>query len=102
VVTLARAYTWQQMLLSGEYTSMQHLATSLGCELSYVSHIMNYALLAPDITEAILQERLPHLTIQTMPRTLPLDWHAQRVLLGIPKPEDEEGAAWDDSTTPVR
>ncbi len=98
VVTLARAYAWQQMLLSGAYTSMQHLATSLGCKLSYVSHVMNYALLAPDITEAILTGRLPHLTIQTMPRTLPLDWRTQRVLLGVPAPEDEEWECGSVST----
>lgn len=80
---------------------MQHLATSLGCELSYVSHVMNYALMAPDITEAILQGRLPHLTIQTMPRTLPLDWCEQRRLLGVTHLADEDGAAKDGFTAPT-
>jgi hypothetical protein len=82
VVAIARAYTWQQLLLSGAYRSVQHLATSLGCDASYVAHTLNLALLAPDIIEAIVQG-LPALTLKTMPKTIPMDWDAQRIMLGI-------------------
>jgi hypothetical protein len=88
VVALARAYTWQQLLLTGAYRSVQHLATSLGCDASYVAHTLNLALLAPDIIEAIVHGRLPALTLKTMPKTLPVDWNAQRAVLGDCNPPD--------------
>ena len=83
VVALARAYTWQLMLLSGTYTSVHQLATSLGCDTSYVARTLNLALLAPDIVEAILNGRMPGLTLQSLPKAFPAAWAAQRVLLGL-------------------
>lgn len=83
VVALARAYTWQQMLMVGEYASVHQLAASLGCDMSYVARTMNLALLAPDIVEAIIEGRMPGLTLKSMPKTLPLAWSEQRALLGI-------------------
>jgi hypothetical protein len=88
VVALARAYTWQQLLLTGAYRSVQHLASSLGCDASYVAHTLNLALLAPAIIEAIMQGCMPALTLKTMPKTLPVDWEEQRVILGVCSPSD--------------
>ena len=91
VVALARAYTWQQLLLTGAYRSVQHLAASLGCDASYVAHMLNFALLAPDLVEAIVHGRLPALTLKTMPKTLPVDWSAQRRLLRSTEPVADAG-----------
>jgi hypothetical protein len=91
IVAIARAYTWQQLLLTGAYRSVQHLASSLGCDASYVAHTLNLALLAPDLVEAIVYGRLPAVTLKTMPKTLPVAWDAQRRLLGCTEPMADRG-----------
>jgi len=83
VVALARAYAWQQMLASGEYRSVHQLAAGLKCDTSYVARTLNLALLAPGIVEAILHGRATGLTLQSMPKTFPIDWSEQRAVLGV-------------------
>jgi len=83
VVALARAYAWQQMLATSEYESVHQLAAGLKCDTSYVARTLNLALLAPDIVEAILYGRATGLTLQSMPKTFPVDWAEQRAVLGI-------------------
>jgi len=71
------------MLLSGEYASVHQLAASLGCDTSYVARTLNLALLAPALVEAILNGRMPGLTLQSLPKAFPVAWSTQRVLLGM-------------------
>jgi hypothetical protein len=63
-VALARANTWQRLLLSGEYASVHQLAANLGCDPSSIARTMNLALFAPGITFLLV-------------------WSAQWELLGI-------------------
>lgn len=83
IVALSRAYSWQQLLITGVYRSVHQLAAGIGCDTSYVAHTLNLALLAPDIVEAIVQGRLPGLTLRSMPKTFPIAWSEQRASLGI-------------------
>jgi hypothetical protein len=85
VVALSRAYAWQAMLRQGVYRSVHALATGIGCDTSYVARTLNLALLAPDIIEAILHGQVSGLTLQSMPKALPVAWAEQRHMLGLPE-----------------
>ena len=54
---VARAFRWQQMLESGEAARITDLADRVGLDRCYVPRILQLALLAPDILEAILAGR---------------------------------------------
>src|SRR5919106_4985926 len=55
VKALARARRWQRMLDEGVYASVSEIGDTENISKSYVSRILRLALLAPDITEAILR-----------------------------------------------
>ena len=55
VKALARAWRWQRMLDEG--ASVNEIGDAENISKSYVSRILRLALLAPDIVEAILEER---------------------------------------------
>jgi hypothetical protein len=57
VKALARAWRWQRMLDDGAYASVSDIGDAENISKSYVSRILRLALLAPDITEAILAKR---------------------------------------------
>lgn len=80
VIALARAYPWQQRLLSGADTRVHQLAASLGCAPADVARTLQLARRAPDRVEAILHGRLPGLTLQARPQTFPVAWSAPRAL----------------------
>jgi hypothetical protein len=56
---LARASRWQKLLENGAYGSAAELAAADGIDPSYLSRVWQGTLLAPDIVEASLDERLP-------------------------------------------
>jgi hypothetical protein len=53
---LARASRWQRMLDDGVYASVSDIDDAENISKSYVSRILQLALLAPDIVDAILGE----------------------------------------------
>ncbi len=84
---IARAYDWQQRLQQGEATSIREIAEAEKLTPSYVTRILRLAFLAPDIIEAILKGRQPvEITTKDLLlcHSLPMDWSAQRKLLGFP------------------
>jgi len=56
---LGRAYRWKRMLESGEFSSIGDLAAAEKINHSFVRRILRLTLLAPEITEAILNGELP-------------------------------------------
>jgi hypothetical protein len=73
VNALARAWRWQRMHDDGVYASVGEIADAENISKSYVSRILRLALLAPDIVDEILAERL-----EQLPRPLPASWEEQR------------------------
>jgi hypothetical protein len=84
VKAIARAHRWRRMLESGEYASVTELAAVEKINPSYLCRILRLTLLAPDIVAAILEGRQPEgIQLCTLPKRLPIDWLAQRSILGL-------------------
>jgi hypothetical protein len=81
---LVRGYRWRQHLMSGGARSIDAIAKDNGITARYVSRLMRFSLLAPDIVEAILGHRIPSdVTLETLPYILPHDWDEQRRVFGL-------------------
>ncbi len=89
-IALARGHHWLQLLEAGEVSSLKEIAESEGIDNSYVSRMVNLTTLAPDIIEAILDDRLPPtLTLFELAVDPPRLWSEQRLrfLSSSPTPE---------------
>jgi hypothetical protein len=84
VQALARAFSWAEVLESGQVRSISDLAMNLDVDNSYVARILKLATLAPDIVEAILNgEEPPGLSLAKLTKTFPTDWDEQRAMFGF-------------------
>jgi len=82
IKAVARAFRWKVMLESRKYTSMQEIAAAEKITHSYVSRILRFAYLAPDIIDAILEGKQSQQIWQDKMRgELPDSWEEQRLLL---------------------
>jgi len=82
IKAIARAFRWKAMLESGRYISVQDIAAAENITHSYVSRILRFAYLAPDIIEAILEgKQSPSVWQDKMRGELPDSWNEQRRLL---------------------
>jgi hypothetical protein len=80
---LARAHRWKRMLEDGGKRSAKELADIEGVDASFLHRILRLTLLAPDITEAILDGRQPNgLMLEDLRSILPLAWEEQRQRFG--------------------
>lgn len=79
IKAVARAHRWRQMLLDGEVTSIDVLATRLKLDRGHVGLTLNLTFLSPDLTRAIVRGeqptdlRLTHL----LDTDIPLSWREQ-------------------------
>ena len=72
------------MLESGKYGSIIELATAIGVDRSYMSRLLKFTLLAPDIVEAIIDGREPSgFAISKLISSIPDDWDEQRRKYGF-------------------
>jgi hypothetical protein len=78
VKALGRAHRWKAMLESGEYASMTELARAENINLSYLCRVLRLTLLAPDITEALLNGRHRQLQPFELLQPISLVWDEQR------------------------
>lgn len=79
---IARAHDWHDRIIKGQAWSQRSLAQQTGFDESYVRRIFNYAFLAPDIIEAILDGRqADDLTLEKLRKRLPMSWAEQRKAL---------------------
>ncbi len=80
-LAIARAWQWQEELESGEYSTVEELAATKKIDVSYVRRMFRLNSLAPDIVEAMLQNRTPvGLSLRQLRRGIPLAWCKQREL----------------------
>jgi hypothetical protein len=78
-LAIARAWKWQEELESGEYSSVEELASAKKIDVSYARRMFRLNSLAPDVVEAILQNDAPdHLSLRSLYRGIALSWAEQR------------------------
>ncbi|MDA1326696.1 MAG: hypothetical protein O3C34_18390 [Proteobacteria bacterium] len=83
---VAQAHHWFDLLAGRGVGSIREIARHEGVDPSDIGHNLQFAFLAPDITEAIPSGRQPvQLTAHRLKRigALPLEWDRQRSLLGF-------------------
>jgi hypothetical protein len=84
VKAIARAHRWKRLMESGRFASVTELAEAEKINQSYLCRVLRLTLLAPDIVEAILDGRQPAgLQMDDLLKPMPLEWAAQRTLLGV-------------------
>lgn len=84
IKAVARVHRWPERIMRGEFQSRQAIAKFLGVDQRYAGRILQFAFLAPDIIDAILEGHQPaDLTVQKLLRGLPLNWAEQRKRLGF-------------------
>ena len=75
---------WQQWLDEGLFRNVSELAKHLGKERSFVSHMLQLALISPEIIHLAIIGALPeHISLATLRVGLPADWEEQKKVLGI-------------------
>ncbi len=84
VRAIARGQHWREQLLGGHAQSLTEIAKREGVSARYVSRMLRFAFLAPDITEAALSGEHSHdLSLESFRGPIPLDWNEQRRLFGL-------------------
>jgi len=84
VIALARAFRWQELLVTGKYASIASLAKRLKVDRAYVSRILNLTLLAPDTVEAIVNGDEPSgLSPVRLHKSLRTKWDIQQIMFGF-------------------
>jgi site-specific DNA recombinase len=84
IKAVARVHRWPERIMCGEFQSRHSIAQFTQVDQRYAGRILQFAFLAPDIVEAILEGRQPaDLTVQKLLRDLPLSWAEQRRRLGF-------------------
>ena len=72
------------MLESGDFATVQDLASAEKINASYLSRVLRLTLLAPDIVEAALDGRQsPDMTLALLMKPFPVGWNRQRVLIRL-------------------
>lgn len=80
---LARAHRWKRLLEEGHHDSIIALANAENINRAYVCRLLNLTLLAPDITESILDGTHPRsLILEDVVRAMPSAWSQQRTQIG--------------------
>jgi hypothetical protein len=84
IKAIARAFRWQRLLENGTYGCLEEIARAEKIGASFVSRIIQLALLAPDIVEAILAGKQPaSLTLKDLMAPFPVEWSGQRLQFGV-------------------
>lgn len=83
VKAIGRAFRWREMLENGTHATIAEIATAEKINESYVGRVLRLTLLAPDIVEAVMSRQQPaELQLDSLMRRFPVEWNAQRALLG--------------------
>jgi hypothetical protein len=84
IQALARAFSWAEMLETGQVKSISELARNLEVDSSYVTRILKLTIFAPDIVEAIINGEEPDgLSLAKLIQSFPEEWNEQRALSGF-------------------
>ncbi len=81
---LARAYRWKAMLERGKHVSINQIAEAEKIDRAYICRLLNLTLLAPEITQALLEGRQPRgLRLEDLTKAIPAGWAEQRRHFGF-------------------
>jgi hypothetical protein len=96
VKALARTHRWQGMLNSGGFGSIEELAAAERINPSYMARVLRLTLLAPDITESILDGRHhpERDTLERLTRPFPAVWGEQPQSLWSAASRQLQTLAW--------
>jgi site-specific DNA recombinase len=85
IKAIVRAHQWFEVLKHQTVVSITDIAKAEHLPRTYITSVISFALLAPDITSAILDGTQPiDLNLDRLiSRSLPLDWAEQRSVLGF-------------------
>jgi hypothetical protein len=84
IQALARAFSWAEILETGQVKSISELASNLEVDSSYVTRILKLTTLAPDIVEAIINGEEPDgLSLAKLIQSFPEEWSEQSTLFGF-------------------
>ncbi|PTM51463.1 recombinase family protein [Phreatobacter oligotrophus] len=84
VVAIHRARQWHAGLVSGAFADIDAIATQEQKSPRNIRTLLNLAFLAPDIIEAIIDERLKvDTTVSDLSANLPANWAEQRRYVGM-------------------
>lgn len=82
VKAIARAFRWREMLEDGTCATIKEIAVAEGINESYVARLLRLALLAPNVVQSILENRLsPKITLATLMHRFPSLWQDQEASL---------------------
>jgi DNA invertase Pin-like site-specific DNA recombinase len=80
VKAMARAHSWYERIVTGEFTTVNQVAQKSGLTLRYVRCILQCGHLSPQIVEALLAgKHRPNLTLKEFLQGIPLDWREQEM-----------------------
>ena len=85
IKAIVRGHQWFEMLKNRKALSITDIANAEKLPRTYIGSVIRFALLAPDITEAILEGSQPiDLNLDRLINlSLPIDWAEQRSVLGF-------------------
>ena len=82
LTAIAKAYSWQDQLESGEFEDLEDIAKASGVDRSYVGRMLQLTSLAPDIVESILAgQEFADISLQKCRKGIPALWDDQRRIL---------------------
>jgi hypothetical protein len=79
LIAIAKAYSWQDQLESGEFEDLEDIAKANGVDRSYVGRMLQLTSLAPDIVESILSgTTYADISLRHCRKGVPASWDEQR------------------------
>lgn len=78
VVNLAKAWLWQEQLESGEFESLEEIATANNVDRAHISRILQLTSLSPEMVEQIMTGNEPDgLSLRQLRKGIPVVWSEQ-------------------------
>ena len=82
ITNIARAFRWQALIDSGKFSNVHELARAIGKDDAYVSRIIRFTLLAPEIIHAVLAGKInKSISTEKLKQSLPTLWEDQKKCL---------------------
>ena len=84
ITNIARAFRWQALIDSGKFSNVHELARAIGKDDAYVSRIIRFTLLAPDIIHAVFAGSInKSISTEKLKQSLPTLWEDQKKMFGM-------------------
>ena len=84
ITNIARAFRWQTLIDEGKFSNVHELARAIGKDDAYVSRIIRFTLLAPDIIHAVLAGKInKSISTEKLKQALPSMWEDQKKMFDI-------------------